>query len=145
MTIFFLSSDLLSDVIISYLFLTCNHGFVLFTQRYKSSLLTAWEISRDERFTEKMEEERAYKAHVVVLPFYGQGHLNPILQFSKRLASKGLKITVTTVLSVTKTVSDGPGSITFEHIYDDCTEGGFRGPGGYKGFIESFEASGKSC
>lgn len=85
-----------------------------------------------------MEEERAYKAHVVLLPFFGKGHLNPMLQFSNRSASKGLKITVTTVLSVTKTVSDGLWSITFEPIYDDCTEGGFRGSGGFKGFMERF-------
>ncbi|XP_058219624.1 UDP-glucosyltransferase 74AE2-like [Rhododendron vialii] len=52
---------------------------------------------------------------------------------------------MTTILSVTKTVSDEPGSITSESIYDDYTEGGFRGPGGYKGFIERLEASGQSC
>ncbi|XAR64296.1 hypothetical protein NMG60_11024577 [Bertholletia excelsa] len=90
-----------------------------------------------------MEERRAHKSHVVVIPFYGQGHLNPMLQFSKRLAFKGLKITVATILSVTQTMPDATGSITFESIYDDCAEGGFRGPGGLKGYLERFEASGK--
>ncbi|GMY29000.1 UDP-glycosyltransferase 74E2-like [Fagus crenata] len=89
-----------------------------------------------------MEEERAYCAHVVVLPFHGQGHINPMLQFSKRLASKGLKITVATVLSNTKSMQTGGGSITLESIYDDLTEGGFGGPTGFKGFFDRFEASG---
>ncbi|CAL5384328.1 unnamed protein product [Camellia sinensis] len=73
-----------------------------------------------------MEEERVYKAHVIVIPFYGQGHLNPMLQFSKRLASKELKVIVTTVLSVTKTMPSRAGSIAFEPVYDDCTEGGIQ-------------------
>uniref|UniRef100_A0A5B6Z8I9 Glycosyltransferase n=1 Tax=Davidia involucrata TaxID=16924 RepID=A0A5B6Z8I9_DAVIN len=89
-----------------------------------------------------MEKERAYNAHLVVLPFHGQGHINPMVQFSKRLASKGIKITVTTTLSNTKTMQAAAGSITFEPIYDDCTESGVGGPGGFKGFLERFEASG---
>ncbi|KAF8377965.1 hypothetical protein HHK36_031354 [Tetracentron sinense] len=89
-----------------------------------------------------MEEEKAYGAHVMVLPFHGQGHINPMLQFSKRLVSKGLKVTVTTTLSNTKTMQAGAGSISLEPIYDDCSEGGLGGPGGFKGFIERFEASG---
>ncbi|XP_028095659.1 flavonol 7-O-beta-glucosyltransferase UGT74F1-like, partial [Camellia sinensis] len=92
-----------------------------------------------------MEEERVYKAHVIVFPFYGQGHLNPMLQFSKRLASKGLKAIVTTVLSVTKTMPSRAGSIAFEPVYDDCTEGGIQGPGGFKGYLDRFEASGTCC
>ncbi|KAA8517528.1 hypothetical protein F0562_017842 [Nyssa sinensis] len=88
-----------------------------------------------------MEKEKAYKAHVVVFPFHGQGHINPMVQFSKRLASKGIKITVTTTLSNTNSMQAAAGSITFEPIYDDCTEGGV-GVGGFKGFFERFEASG---
>lgn len=90
-----------------------------------------------------MEEDRAYSAHVVVLPFHGQGHINPMLQFSKRLASKGLKITIAALLSVRKSMQTGAGSVTIEPIYDDCIEGGIGGPGGFKGFLERFEASGK--
>lgn len=34
--------------------------------------------------------------HILVLPFPVQGHINPMHQFSKRLASKGLKVTLIT-------------------------------------------------
>lgn len=89
-----------------------------------------------------MEREKTYKAHVVVLAYHGQGHINPIVQFSKRLASKGIKITVTTTLTTMKTMQSTSDSITFEHIYNDQTEGGVAGPGGFKGFLDRFEASG---
>ncbi|XP_057975603.1 mogroside IE synthase-like [Malania oleifera] len=89
-----------------------------------------------------MEEERAYKAHVVVFPLDGQGHINPMLQFSKRLASKGLKITVAATTSNIKTIEARAGSMVLEPIYDDCSEGGWHGPGGHKGYLERFEASG---
>lgn len=93
----------------------------------------------------EMEGERAYGAHVVVLPFHGQGHINPMLQLSKRLASKGLKITVATTLSSINSMQAGAGSIAFEPIYDDCIEGGFGGPGGLMGFMERFKASATRC
>ena len=48
-----------------------------------------------------------------------------MLQFSKRLACKGLKITVTTLISIANTMAGGGESITFELIYDDYTEGGY--------------------
>lgn len=89
-----------------------------------------------------MDKEDTYKAHIVVLAYHGQGHINPIVQFSKRLAAEGIKITVTTTLSSTKAMESASGLINFESIYDDCTEGGVAGPGGFKGFLERFEAIG---
>lgn len=92
---------------------------------------------------DKMEKEvAACKAHVVVLPYHGQGHMNPLLQVSKRLAAKGIKVTVTTTLSNTKAMQAASTCITSESIYDDFTEGGSAGPGGFKGFLERFEAIG---
>ncbi|KAE8057459.1 hypothetical protein FH972_014149 [Carpinus fangiana] len=62
-----------------------------------------------------MEEERPYRAHVVVLPLHGQGHINPMLQFSKRLASKGLiKITVATTLTTMRSMQAGDGSMSIK-------------------------------
>lgn len=89
--------------------------------------------------------EQHYKAHIVVLPYHGQGHINPMLQFSKRLAAKRIKVIIATTLSITNTLhaaSSSHSSITFESIYDDCTQGGVAGPGGFKGFLDRFEAVG---
>ncbi|KAM5548284.1 mogroside IE synthase [Rosa sericea] len=39
------------------------------------------------------------QSHVLVFPFPVQGHMNPMVQFAKRLVSKGLKVTVVTTIS----------------------------------------------
>ncbi|PON65923.1 UDP-glucuronosyl/UDP-glucosyltransferase [Trema orientale] len=41
-----------------------------------------------------------YNPHVLLLPYPTQGHLNPILQFAKRLVSKGIKATLVTTIFV---------------------------------------------
>ncbi|KAG2693039.1 hypothetical protein I3760_08G080100 [Carya illinoinensis] len=92
-----------------------------------------------------MEEKRGYNAHVVVLPFPAQGHINPLLQFSKRLDSKGIKITVSTTLSSVKSMQSRAGSITLESIYDDNTEGALARPAALMGFLEKFEVVGAHC
>ncbi|XP_021774774.1 UDP-glycosyltransferase 74E2-like isoform X1 [Chenopodium quinoa] len=54
--------------------------------------------------SEKMEGEAktSIPAHVLIFPFPLQGHINPMLQFSKRLAFKGLKVTLVTTQSLSK-------------------------------------------
>ncbi|KAM3289291.1 UDP-glycosyltransferase 74E2 [Capsicum chacoense] len=50
-------------------------------------------------------EEIPNKSHVLVLPFPVQGHINPMIQFSKRLASKGsIKVTLITIDSISKSM-----------------------------------------
>ncbi|MCD9642437.1 hypothetical protein HAX54_029263 [Datura stramonium] len=51
-----------------------------------------------------MEEISTKKTHVLVLPFPAQGHINPLVQFSKILASKGVKVTILTIDLVCKTM-----------------------------------------
>ncbi|CAN4104518.1 unnamed protein product [Withania somnifera] len=46
-------------------------------------------------------EEITNNSHVLVLPFPLQGHINPMVQFSKRLASRGVKVTIVTINTVT--------------------------------------------
>lgn len=77
-------------------------------------------------------ESRVYQkpskgAHVLVLPFPLQGHINPMLQFSKRLASKGLQVTVITTTSISnqpslQNKSDSSTTLQFVRIFD-----GFQG------------------
>jgi pathogen-inducible salicylic acid glucosyltransferase len=42
---------------------------------------------------EKKKQKKMRKSHVLVIPYPAQGHINPMIQFSKRLASKGLQVT----------------------------------------------------
>lgn len=45
------------------------------------------------------------KGHVVVLPYPVQGHLNPMVQFAKRLVSKGVRVTIATTTYTVSSIS----------------------------------------
>lgn len=67
------------------------------------------------------------KTHVLVVPYPAQGHINPMLQFSKRLFSKGVKTTLVITIFMSKTLqySDPDFLIPIETISDGYDEGGF--------------------
>ncbi|KAK9997625.1 hypothetical protein SO802_022311 [Lithocarpus litseifolius] len=67
-------------------------------------------------------EQGATLTHVVVLSFPIQGHINPMLQFSKRLASKGLKVTLLSTNSIVKSMDGQASSVTIEPFADDSGE-----------------------
>ncbi|KAL9680257.1 hypothetical protein QQ045_018135 [Rhodiola kirilowii] len=51
-----------------------------------------------------MEMESGHQAHIISFPFPAQGHINPNLQFCKRLVAKGLKVTLITTISIGNTI-----------------------------------------
>ncbi|XP_022761458.1 UDP-glycosyltransferase 74E1-like [Durio zibethinus] len=64
------------------------------------------------------KQENVCETQVLVLPFPVQGHVNPMLQFSKRLVSKGLEVTLLTFTgNKPLAVQDGP--VKLEPISDD--------------------------
>lgn len=65
-------------------------------------------------------------AHCLVVSYPAQGHINPMLQFSKRLQYKGIKVTVVTTRFIYNTIhkpSSSNSNITFETISDGYDEG----------------------
>ncbi|KAK9265574.1 hypothetical protein L1049_007406 [Liquidambar formosana] len=64
------------------------------------------------------KQEAAHRTHVLVVPYPAQGHINPMLQFSKRLASKGLKVTLLTTVSITESMQAQATSVKVEPISD---------------------------
>ncbi|XP_065632252.1 UDP-glycosyltransferase 74F2 isoform X3 [Quercus suber] len=71
-------------------------------------------------------ENKAYRGHVLALPFPIQGHINPLLQFSKHLVSKGLKATLATTRFIHNTMQpQSSSSLQFDTISDGYDEGGF--------------------
>ncbi|XVE80832.1 hypothetical protein DITRI_Ditri15bG0012000 [Diplodiscus trichospermus] len=68
---------------------------------------------------ELKKQENVCESQVLVLPFPIQGHINPMLQFSKRLASKGLQITLVTFSCVKAPAVDEDGPVKLETISDD--------------------------
>ncbi|XP_044500872.1 mogroside IE synthase-like [Mangifera indica] len=72
-----------------------------------------------------MEEERGKETQILTIPFRGQGHINPMLQLSKLLASKRLKVTLVTTISTPLTTqgSAETTSIKIEAISDGFDAG----------------------
>ncbi|KAM4113650.1 hypothetical protein ACJW30_04G011600 [Castanea mollissima] len=61
--------------------------------------------------------------HILVLPYPIQGHINPMLQFSKRLASKGPRVTLVATTSISESVKAiASHTINIEIISDGSTE-----------------------
>ncbi|KAL8536806.1 hypothetical protein ACS0TY_012107 [Phlomoides rotata] len=68
-------------------------------------------------------EKKVANNHCLILPYPIQGHINPMIQFSKRLASKGIKITIAATKYLLKTTHDFPtGSVSVEAISDGFDE-----------------------
>nr|XP_023907651.1 UDP-glycosyltransferase 74E2-like [Quercus suber] len=62
--------------------------------------------------------------HILLLAFPFQGHINPLLQFSKRLVSKGVRVTFVTTTSIGNSMEALPGHSISVEIISDGTENG---------------------
>ncbi|KAF5204731.1 Udp-glycosyltransferase 74f2 [Thalictrum thalictroides] len=78
------------------------------------------------------------KAHVLILPFPSQGHINPMLQFGKRLASKGIKATLLVTNFITKSMQAEKSSVGVETISDGYDESGFAAAESAEAYLISF-------
>ena len=78
--------------------------------------------------------------HVVVVPYPSQGHINPLLQFAKRLASKGVKATLATTLYTVNFIR-AP-NIRVEPISDGFDDGGFAQAGNEDLYLTAFKTNG---
>ena len=65
-----------------------------------------------------------HKGHVVVLTYPAQGHINPLVQFAKHLASEGLKATLATNHYTVKSIHAT--TMGVEPISDGYDEGGYK-------------------
>ncbi|KAM7277734.1 hypothetical protein ACFE04_007098 [Oxalis oulophora] len=88
-------------------------------------------------------ESKSYGVHVLLIPYPSQGHVNPMYQFSKRLASKGLK----TTLAITRFISSSfcpksDDAILLDTISDGFDQGGFKHSKSIQDYLETLEYSG---
>ena len=91
-----------------------------------------------------MEEfNKASKAHVLVVPYPAQGHINPMLQFAKRLASKGFKSSLATTVFISKSIPPQFAPlIQVRPISDGYDEGGFSQAESTPAYLSSLRANG---
>ncbi|XP_030938155.1 UDP-glycosyltransferase 74E2-like [Quercus lobata] len=64
------------------------------------------------------------ETHILVIPYPVQGHINPMLQFSKRLATKGARVTLVATSTIRNSMQalQGASSVNIE-IISDGSEG----------------------
>lgn len=91
-----------------------------------------------------MEEKNIHRAHVLIVPYPSQGHINPTFQFAKRLASKGLKITlaITNFIYKSKKPSQPSDSVQIDTISDGYDDGGFTEAESIDAYLQNLEVAG---
>lgn len=75
------------------------------------------------------------KVHCLVLTFPGQGHINPMLQFSKLLQHEGVRVIMVTTRAIYKSLHNIPSSIPVETISDGFDSGGIEEDAGFKNLV----------
>ncbi|KAL0392440.1 UNVERIFIED_CONTAM: UDP glycosyltransferase 9 [Sesamum radiatum] len=84
------------------------------------------------------EVAAARKPHVLVVPYPGQGHINPALEFAKYLASKGVRITFITTKAVTKSAKSSLcGLLTIHNVSDGSED--VKDPESIEGYFKRFK------
>ena len=83
-----------------------------------------------------------HKAHCLILPYPVQGHINPMLQFSKRLQSKRVKITIAPTKSFLKNMKELPTSVSIEAISDGYDDDGINQAKTYESYLARFKEVG---
>ncbi|KAL8239850.1 hypothetical protein R6Q59_016417 [Mikania micrantha] len=94
---------------------------------------------------EKQHDNITKSPHVLLLPFPAQGHINPIIQFGKRLISKGVKTTlITTIFFLNShfTNKTNNTSIEIEAISDGFDEGGEASADSPESYLKTFKEVG---
>ncbi|CAI0459502.1 unnamed protein product [Linum tenue] len=88
--------------------------------------------------------------HCIVIPFPAQGHINPMLQFSKRLIPRGVRVTLVNTRFISKTVANSSSSaasscsttIHLATISDGFDEGGRAAAESSDAYLSSFQTAG---
>ncbi|XP_061993380.1 mogroside IE synthase-like [Rosa rugosa] len=100
----------------------------------------------EEMNTEKEEQTGAKQSHILVFSFPVQGHINPMLEFSKRLASKGQRVTLVTTTKASKSLQVGDPITSFGcnlkvEFISDGTEQADQGSGASKDLFELLKSA----
>ncbi|TVU45599.1 hypothetical protein EJB05_05089, partial [Eragrostis curvula] len=80
-------------------------------------------------------------AHVLVVPCPGQGHMNPMVQFAKTLASRGVLTTFVTTRFIARTAGVDAWPATVATISDGHDEGGLASASSISEYLEKQRAA----
>jgi len=80
--------------------------------------------------------------HVLLVPYPSQGHINPMLQFAKRLASHGLRTSLAITRYIANSTQPEPGPVSVESISDGFDRDGSRGASSVEEYLTRLESAG---
>lgn len=83
-------------------------------------------------------------ANVLLVPYPCQGHINPMLHFAKRLASKAVPATLVVTRFIARTARFDAGPVRVESISDGHDEGGLPSAASVDAYVERLESSGSA-
>ncbi|XP_010908641.1 crocetin glucosyltransferase 2 [Elaeis guineensis] len=89
-------------------------------------------------------ESGTHQPHALFLPYPAQGHINPMLQFAKRLSSHGLRATLVTTRFLLSTTRPELGPVALASISDGFDRGGFAEAGSGPAYQDRFESVGST-
>lgn len=94
---------------------------------------------------EKKNETKKHHhvAHCLVVPYPLQGHINPMLQFSKRLVQRGVKVTLANTVSIWNTINNKTDltssfNIEIESFSDGYDDGGVSSAKNMESYKDTF-------
>nr|ALQ56953.1 crocetin glucosyltransferase [Crocus ancyrensis] len=82
------------------------------------------------------------QSHILLLPFPSQSHVNPMLQFGKRLASHNLHVTLANTKFLNNTTKPDPGPVSIESISDGFDSDGFNAAPNVESYLDRLESVG---
>ncbi|EYU17631.1 hypothetical protein MIMGU_mgv1a006064mg [Erythranthe guttata] len=88
------------------------------------------------------KEKKEHRVHILCVPYPSQGHVNPMLQFCKRLVSKGAKATFTITNFISKSINPKSHSVDIASISDGFDTGGFRQAESVSDYLNRMEVEG---
>ncbi|CAN1252432.1 UDP-glycosyltransferase 74F2 [Linum perenne] len=82
--------------------------------------------------------------HVLLLPYPGQGHLNPMIHFARRLITRGLRATLLTTNFITSSSNFPPaiGPVHVDAISDGFDSGGFSHASSIDDYLSRLQQAG---
>ncbi|CAN6175038.1 unnamed protein product [Urochloa humidicola] len=91
----------------------------------------------------RSDSEQMQSIHILLLPYPSQGHINPILQFGKRLAARrGVRCTLAATRFALSQSNPSPGAVRLAAISDGCDGGGIGEAGSVDAYLRRLESAG---
>ncbi|KAI3470321.1 hypothetical protein Pfo_026984 [Paulownia fortunei] len=89
-----------------------------------------------------MMERKDNRPHILAVPYPSQGHVNPMLQFCKRLVSKGTKATFAVTNFISNSFNPKSDTVAIDTISDGFDDGGFSQSEGVADYLTRLEIAG---